>query len=164
MATTYVKIQTITLGSAGTVTFNSIPQTYKHLIVVGSANSTATDAFNMSINEYTNFYYFESMYMENTSAPMQYGPDTTSGQAIGGMSIQAGQWGGFEIIIPDYTNTNFFPTYLCRGGGLRSDSTNNANGWGGGSLRQPGPVTSIQFKMFSQQLNTNSKFTLYGLS
>ena len=164
MASTYIKIQTITLTSAGTITFSSIPQIYKHLIVVGSANSTDNDTVNMSINGYTNFYYYESMYLENTSAPFQYGPDSTSGNAVGGMNIRAGAWGGFEFIFPDYTNTNFFPTYLYRGGGFLSSSTSNASGWGGGSLRQPGPVTSIQFKMYSQQFDTGSKFTLYGLS
>jgi hypothetical protein len=165
MASTYVRIQTITLTSAGSVTFSSIPQTYKHLIVVGTANSTGSGGFNMSINGYTDYYYYETMFLEGTSAPFQYGSTTTGGTAIGGMSISSsGAWAGIEIIIPDYTNTNFFPTYLYRGGGVRYDATSgNQNAWGGGSLRQPGPVTSVELKMASNQLNTDTKFTLYGL-
>jgi hypothetical protein len=167
MAATYIKIQTITLASAGSITFSNIPQTYKHLVVVGTANSTGAGGFNMSINQYTNFYQYDTMFLEATSAPFQYGVDSTGGTAIGGMSISSTgpAWAGIEIIIPDYTNTNFFPTYLYRGGGIRHDSTSgHQNAWGGGSLRQPGPVTSVGLYMSSNQLNTDTKFTLYGLS
>jgi hypothetical protein len=106
MATTFVKIQTVTVGTAvATIDFTSIPQTYTDLKLVVSARSTT------SIN------YLEIRFngaSTNLSGKYLQGDGTNVGSSpfqpflyISPSTATASVFSNGEIYIPNYTSANY---------------------------------------------------------
>lgn len=111
MATTFVKIQTVTVGSGGaaTINFTSIPQTYTDLKLVYSARIARTGqnaddvllSFNTLTTTFTNTYvYGNGASAVSGTTPVRYGgilPATTATASV---------FGNSEVYIPNYTSAN----------------------------------------------------------
>ena len=108
MATTFVKISTVTVGSGGaaTIDFTSIPQTYTDLkLVLSLRNSVNTIDGIMEFNGSTT----------NTSSRVLYGDgssvssftDTKNYFSIVRSTYTASIFGNAEIYIPNYTSANY---------------------------------------------------------
>ncbi len=166
MATTFVKIQTVTLGSAtATISFTSIPQTYTDLKIVFSGRSERTasayDSLVAKFNSTATTYVSRRLYGENQSA----GADgvTTQLGAFSSNSTTAGIFGSIEVYIPNYTSSNEK---------IRSSSSvaenNDANAYGTQLVTSKwngtGAITEIELSGISgSNFMTHTTATLYGI-
>ena len=170
MPSTYEPIATTTLGSAGTVTFSSIPQTYTDLVIIcngynaTSDGSSPTIQFNADTGGGTTNYSDTYVSGNGTSATCsrhgnytyviignQVGWDTTSTDRA--TSI---------VNIFNYSNTTTYKTCLIR--------TNLASGTypgteAGASLwRSTAAISTINLQTSNfNNFATGSTFTLYGI-
>ena len=117
MATTFVKISTVTIGSGGasSIDFNSIPQTYTDLqIVISARGATGGGNISLRFNGSTSSYSSRRLYGDGSAAYS----DSASGTSAGsGSAILAGVFsdsgttanvfGSQQIYIPNYTSANY---------------------------------------------------------
>jgi hypothetical protein len=167
----YESIATVTVGSGGTstISFSSIPSTFKHLQLRASCkvNGTAGDfpdllmRFN-SDSTYTNYF---SHQIGGDGSSAYANTSNSSPTATGGLvgDINGAQFTGKVIDILDYTNTN------------KNTTTRTLSGWdsnGSGQSRfasnlwiNTSAVTSIDLVVRSSPttISEYSKFALYGI-
>jgi hypothetical protein len=167
----YESIATVTVGSGGssTISFTSIPSTYKHLQIRAISRSdrasTAGDGMIVRFNSDTGSNYAYH-YLDGNGSSATAGSDSNVTSMIIPRSGSANQTSGiFGVTVLDaldYTNTNKFKTIRTLGG-------NDANGSGvvalfSGLWRNTNAITSITI---DQQNGTNfvqhSHFALYGI-
>jgi hypothetical protein len=167
----YESISTTTVGAGGsaTVSFTSIPSTYKHLQIrilsrtdrASSAGDGGLLTFNSDTG--TNYAYH---YIQGDGASATAGGTASNNSIIFPRSASATQTSGIFgvgiIDILDYTNTNKYKTVRTLGG-------NDANGSGivaifSGLWMNTAAITSITL---DQQNGPNwvqySSFALYGI-
>jgi hypothetical protein len=111
MATTFVKIQTVTVGSGGaaTIDFTSIPQTYtdlKLLVSVRTNRSAVVDALEIKFNNLTTNRSYREIYGSGSAAASSSGA-ALSGGYIPSATATASIFSNTEIYIPNYTSSNF---------------------------------------------------------
>lgn len=167
--TSYDSIATITLGSdQSSVTFNSIPSTYKHLQIRGITQNneyyTASQSYKLQFNSDTNTNYSYHGFYGNSAGTgiMQ----TASYSAIGfydspRIGNGANYYGPFILDILDYADTNKYKTTrtLC-------GFDVNGSGYIGlysGNWRSTSVITSITLSQFGYSYSANSTFALYGI-
>ena len=149
---TYIPLQTITLSSsASTVTFGSIPNTYRDLVVIinGTDTGTNTQGVYMRMNGDTANY--TSVYMLNTSsatATKAYINTTNPGQR------------SYSIVqIADYSATDKQKTYLARGGSNSDFVWASAGRWASTSA-----VTTIAFLNDLGNFASGTTMSLFGIA
>jgi len=169
--TSFDSIQTVTVGSGGqsSVTFSSIPSTYKHLQIraISRYNGSGTNEGGalVTLNSDTAANYnYHLLYgtgsatgaQGNASTNYMWGPDAPFG------GVTASVFGAGVIDILDYTDTNKFTT-------IRALTGYDANGSGlmalaSGAWRNTAAVNSITFTVpSSQSFVQYSTFALYGV-
>ena len=161
----YESIQTVTVGSGGqaTVSFTSIPATYKHLQIRYLAADSRTGT------PYSYGYLtFNSDSGANYSEHALYGDGSTIGSGAGVSNTKipniigdATHFGAGVIDILDYANTNKYKT-------LRSLSGSDENGSGimnvgSGSWRNTAAITTITITPLTANIRQYSSFALYGI-
>lgn len=173
----YESIQTVTLtGNQSTVTFSSIPSTYKHLQVRAIGRTTRTN------------YSVEQVYMRfNSDTGNNYsthvlGGDGGSAYAYTGSFpnswVYTGQiatdiagtnaFGGFVTDILDYTNTNKYKTTRAvsavEPNASYSGTVYGAVNLASGLWMSTSAITSITFSTeVSGNFKQYSQFALYGI-
>lgn len=163
----YDAIGVFNVGSeVPTVTFSSIPGTYKHLQVRGIANNGETSGYNnqlLRFNGDTGSNYAVHYVAGNGSSASASG--SSSGTRINDIfripPTSTGHFGGFVIDVLDYANTNKFKTVRSLNGG---DS--NGSGWVGlhsGLWMSTAAITSMTFISSSGNFGQYSSFALYGI-
>ena len=111
MATTFVKIQTVTVGTAtSTIDLTSIPQTYTDLKLVMSLRSTratyADDDFFININGLTTNQ--TTKYLQGNGSSVGSFSNTRFGALIpANGAATASVFGNAEMYIPNYTSANY---------------------------------------------------------
>ena len=155
-------------SAASSITFSNIPNTYKHLQVRFIARSTRSAA---SSNIYLGFNtdtttgnYYGHMLEGNgsaASAAAKIGTSTSFMSAISAASNTSGMFSGGVIDILDYANTSKYKT-------SRGSSGYDANGSGlvylaSGLWMNTAAITSIQITDALGNIDTNSRFSLYGI-
>ena len=163
-ANSYESISTVTVGAGGssTITFSSIPSTYKHL-QLRSINLTGTslNTINMTFNGSSSSYSQHVLYGDGSSAAAASVTSTTN--AVIGLNGTSTAPSAIIVDILDYTSTDKNKT-------VRSLSGFDANGSGYVQLRSslwyatPAAINSISITIaggfnFSQY----SSFALYGI-
>jgi hypothetical protein len=111
VATTFVKIQTVTVGSGGSKTmgFTSIPQTFTDLKVVISGRGTRAandDDVLVSFNSSTSNFTGRFLYGNGAGAFSA----STGARFVGSIpstSSTASIFGNTEFYIPNYTSSNY---------------------------------------------------------
>ena len=171
LATSYESIATTTVGVGGssTITFSSIPATFKHLQVrlIGRTNRSDQngDFFQTTLNSDTGANYsWHFMRGNGTGLTTNAGASNTMMETnrIPGSLITASVFGGIVIDILDYTDTNKYTT-------LRSIGGFDGNGSGeifvnSGLWQNTAAVTSITFtNSGSRTIQQYSHFALYGI-
>lgn len=160
-------------GSSNTITFSSIPSTYKHLQIRYSARAvaggTGGDNLYMRYNGVTSSTYASHELMAGGSAVNAGG---VSGQirlnAIGGTyanfptgSDLTGSYGVGILNIYDYNSTTKTKTHRGQGG-----YDNNGNGAlaavGTGFLNSTSAISSVTV-FTNNNFTTDTKFALYGI-
>jgi len=110
----YESISTVTVGVGGSssITFSSIPSTYKHLQIRGIARTTeavAANILNYRLNGDTGTNYAAHLLYGDGSAAGAFANTSLSyiyGAGIPGSSANASIFDAVVIDILDYTNTN----------------------------------------------------------
>ena len=124
-ANSYESIATVTVGAGGSssISFTSIPSTYKHLQIrgIGRSNRAATRdqiAIRFNSDSGANYSMHELSGDGASAAAVGYANETSMGYGpiIGAASATSGIFGGGVIDILDYTNTNKNTTMRSLGG------------------------------------------------
>jgi len=175
-AGSYDSIATTTISTAGTVTFNSIPQTYKHLqLRIMARGTTAAASYNQitirvgngSADSGSNYYPYHTVYGNGTTAIADYwgGMGTYLYTATVPTVLTTTQGFGVSVIdILDYTSTNKHKTVKTLYGW---DA--NGTGWAGlvSGLWMPTTKVAIDTMVLSVNATdnflTNSVIALYGI-
>ena len=162
----FESIATITAAGSSSVTFSSIPSTYKHLQIRGMANNGETSSWNnqgMQINGITSAVYsFHVLYGDGASVGAIPGYSNT--KINDAFRIPPASTGVFGVVIMDfldYTNTNKYKTIRTLDGG-----DGNGNGWislASGLYQQTTAISSITLISSSGNFGTGSQFALYGI-
>lgn len=164
----YESIATFALTSnTATVTFSSIPQTYKHLQIriYGKSQGTTnpTDSLQLSFNGSSTSGDYASHYVKGNGSAASAGARTTWGDGLVDMIGRNGNWGSCVVDVLDYTSTNKNLTVRGIGGA-------DANGSGVVSLASVlwhpstlAAVTSITLDPNGNTWSSGSKIALYGV-
>lgn len=166
----YESIATVTVGAGGSssISFSSIPSTYKHLQVRGIARTSRAstqDALGMQFNSDTGSNYSRhQLNGDGTSATADAGTSTTSMQInrFTASSATANNFGVLVADILDYSNTNKYKTVRTLGGYDDNGSgfiTLNSGLWMSTSAVSTITLISINAANFAQY----SSFALYGI-
>ena len=172
--TSYESIQTVTVGSGGSssISFSSIPATYKHLQIRYLARSTVANVadgyVSIRFNGDTtngNYYFYHFLDGNGASAAAAAGGTNTIiyGGICAGNNATASVFGGGVIDILDYSSTNKYK--VTRGlGGI----DNNGSGvvrLASGNWFNTAAVTSITLgaNAFANSFTEYSSFALYGI-
>ena len=170
--TSYESIATVTLGaSQTTISFTSIPSTFKHLQIRGigrTTNAAADGQVKLQMNSDTGSSYTFHQLIGNGSTAFAdgYGTGVISGVTpvlrMAGATATSGIFGVTVIDILDYANTNKYKT-------VRTLTGVDRNGAGdvqltSGSWASTSAITSLQFTLqaggdFAQY----TQLALYGI-
>jgi len=172
----YDSIATVTVGSGGssTITFSSIPSTYKHLQIrlIGRTSRSAanSDQINIRFNSDSGANYSTNHYLEGNGSAAGAGTAGTSGTQMvvyrltaDGAPSLANAFGAYIVDILDYSDTNKYKT-------LRSLGAQDQNTIGGALFyvsalwMSTSAVNSITITPNVGPLfNEYSQFALYGI-
>ena len=162
----YESISTVTVGAGGqsTITFSSIPSTYKHLQVRGWL-TTNTDGGSpiARFNSDSGSNYAAHWLTGNGSAAASSNSTSTNSMYFCGTAAGTSTTYPmpFVLDILDYANTNKNKT-------IRSLSGRDSNGSGevglySGVWLNTSAVTTIELQAVSRTINQYSSFALYGI-
>jgi hypothetical protein len=162
MATTYEKIATTTLGSAGQITFTSIPATYTDLRIVlvsKSVNNGANVQFRFNSDTGTN-YSFSYIRGNGTSANSYRESDTPYGYFSDDSSSTNPNMGALDIF--SYAGS----TYKTALGTFSNDQNGSGNVYATVNLwRSTSAITSVSLSPsnFGNNFQSGTTATLYGI-
>jgi hypothetical protein len=156
---TYKPLATVTLGSsAASVTFSSIPATYRDLVLVVAGTTTGSAGLRMRLNNDsgTNYSYV------NMYGVASAGSETASSQNIlfpGVVTLSSGQRFTYTAQVMDYYATDKHKTVLYRANENNAAAVSaNASRWASTSA-----VTSIQLSLSANSYDTGTTVNLYGI-
>jgi hypothetical protein len=161
----YESIATITPSGTNTITFSSIPGTYKSLQIRGLCTDAGNNSVVMQFNSDTGINYSRHALSGNGATAGASGSGGTVNILIGGyragFSSSASYLGGIIVDIHDYASTTKYKT-------TRSFNGYDANGSGtvelnSGLWQSTSAVTSITISMPSN-FSSGSTFALYGIN
>lgn len=176
-ATSYESIQTQTLtGTQSTISFTSIPSTYKHLQIRGISRSdhavTYQDVLMAQYNSDAtagNYYAYHILTGDSSAAASYAGASTTTaggmaGRVAGGSGI-ANSFAMVVIDILDYTNTNKYKVSRALTGNQgQSTATDNDVTMFSHLWKNTAAITRIDLKVNGGYNFVNlSSFALYGI-
>jgi hypothetical protein len=150
-------------GGSSVITFNDIPQTYKHLQVrtMCLTSASATDV-KLQFNSDTGSNYTQHLLWGNGSAASAGSYTSTTYIPAGVTSITTANPAAGVVDILDYTNTNKYKT-------VRTLSGSDTNGVGGFIFFESGvwmnttAITSLILAPYSGTFNQYSRISLYGI-
>jgi len=169
MANTFVKIETVTVGSGGaaSIAFSSIPQTYTDLKLVFSLRSNRTGAINDFVKIAVNgsFTSYTATWVGGTGSGVSAYTQSSAANIVGdcpAADATASIFSNNEIYMPNYTTANYKS--------LSADSVSEHDNTGGiqdllaGLRANSDAITSLSFTpgvgtLFLQY----SSATLYGI-
>jgi len=171
VTSSYDSIATVNVGSGGasSVSFTSIPSTYKHLQIrlIGksdrSTNALSSIGLQFNSDGTGTNYDIHEMYGTGSAAASAYGANSNAYDRISGNTGATNIFGAMIFDILDYTNTNKYKTVRMLGGV-------DFNGSGevdfmSGLWLNTSAITRIDFlpSYQSTQFQQYSSFALYGI-
>lgn len=171
----YESIATVSVGSGGssTITFSSIPSTYKHLQIrwIGRITAATTDenlqiqVGNTTIDTSSN-YSQHILYGTGAGGGGAFGNASITGSNLGrltGASTTAGIFAVGVIDILDYANTSKYKTF--RGLSGHDQNGSGIDWFASGAWYNTGAINTIQFNQLygSGVFAQYSQFALYGI-
>lgn len=161
MTVMYTPLAEITLGSTDTdVIFANIPNTFRDLLIVGSARSGTgtTSGVRLQVNsDASNIYSVVAMGGEGTtiySAVETY----TAAQPLYWDTIHPTDPNAMIFQFLDYAVTDKHKTFLYRGGRAGYFTVASANRWGSTAA-----ISSINVYSYNGSFASGSTFVLYGV-
>ena len=164
MASAMTALATITLGSsAATVTFGSIPATYRDLRIIVNGGATASsDQMRIRINgDSTASYWWVNMRGTGSAAQSSAvgAAQTSSILDLFGNGLGTTLNGQYIVDLLDYSATDKHKSFLCRADDATQGSHAIAGRWTSTSA-----ITSIQLYDSGTTFLAGSVFSLYGIS
>jgi hypothetical protein len=163
---TYIALANLTLsGTDATVTFSSIPATYRDLVVVISTRSdtnAAADNMGLYFNSDTGNNY-STLRMLGTGSTTVSGTAPTSAR-IAQLTVPAAnlstQFGVATVHIMDYSATDKHKTVL-----VRSNTAGDQVHAAAGRWASTNAITSVSIDLYATSANfvSGSTFALYGI-
>lgn len=168
--TSYESIQTSNVGSGGSssITFSSIPSTYKHLQIRAISRDSGAGVYNTYKVTYNgdtaSNYSFHAMYGQNINSVDQFGNANQTGMIVYATpgAIASGIFGAQIIDILDYADTNKYKTQRSLGG-VSENNDNNLMTFMSGSWRSTSAISSITITANGATFQQYSQFALYGI-
>lgn len=175
--TSFDSIATVTVGAGGSssITFSSIPSTYKHLQIRGIGRTdngtTGGSSMNLTFNSdtATNYsrHFIEAYSIGSTVTPDVFGGTNSNYITVSTIStggVPSSIFGAAIIDIFEYANTSIYKTVRGIGG---YDNNGNSSGYAynqfsSGNWRSNSAVTSITLSGNGNFIQ-NSSFALYGI-
>jgi len=154
---TYTPLATVTLGaSASSVTFSSIPATYRDLILVISATGTdSAERLRFNGDTGTNYSYVRMLGNGSTTASA-----SLSGEDyIRSISFSLETLYNVIIQIMDYSATDKHKTTLGRGNNASTNTIATAGRWANTDA-----INSINYSLSSGSFASGSTFSIYGIA
>jgi hypothetical protein len=159
-------------GSSGTITFSSIPSTYKHLqlriYAIGTAGAggypTQLSYFRLNSDSGGN-YRTLTTYANATTQVLGNGSNTNNADFLYLPGASSGIPSPAIIDIFDYSDTNKLTSLRNISGGWNSSSTGGvfATGMLWNSTATVNTITLVGDPTYNGNWTTNSKFALYGI-
>lgn len=165
----YESISTVTVGSGGqsTISFTSIPATYKHLQIRGIARGNDGAfygrpllQFNSDTGSNYSWHYVETFNSSVSSAAGTSQTFISEYYAASGAGATASVFGVMILDILDYADTNKYKTTRSLAG-LDSNTVGGALQLASGSWRNTAAISTITFSGTTFQ--QYSSFALYGI-
>jgi hypothetical protein len=152
---TYFPLANITLGSSSSsVTFSSIPATYRDLVVVVNHTKSALTTFTIRFNGDNTSGNYTSVYMVGDGSSAVSGTETGFTFAFSNTPIST------QLVnVMDYSATDKHKTVLLR----HSDSSRQAAAYAG-RWANTAAITSVVFAPSSGTFDSGSTFALYGIA
>lgn len=175
----FESLQTVTVGAGGsaTISFSSIPSTYKHLQIRGIAQDNRATynqsslglRFNSDSGNNYSYHFLQASWGAGATGVDSMGSGSQNQiYSIGSItsSVSTNHFGGFVIDILDYADTNKYKTAR----GLSGCEASPATGYrpiprlGSGTWYSSTAINAITiYSEFGTQFNQYSKFALYGV-
>jgi hypothetical protein len=160
----YESIATVTVGTAtNTITFSSIPSTFKHLQIRAHAQVSTSGLARIRFNGDAGANYFGHDLVGNGAAVNSYAYPNINQIYIwpSGNSVSP-YWSPAIVDIHDYQNTNKNKTarVLC---GYDSNSAIGFIELVSGAWNNTAAVSSIEITTNTGNFTTNTQFALYGI-
>jgi hypothetical protein len=152
-------------GSSDTISFSSIPSTYKHLQIRGVSNDASGSAsLQMRLNSVTtSAYRWHRMYGQSGSVTSQNsGVATDSINITGPSSPTSNIYGALIVDILDYANTSKNKTVRSLSGNYNTGTT-PIIALGSGLWMDTAAISAISFTTFGGGFATPTRFSLYGI-
>ena len=154
---TYVALQTITLGaSASSVTFSSIPATYRDLVCVVAGQATGNSSIIAVINSDTTGHYSYVRMEGDGSSTNSASSSVLAFAVVGRISGSVESTNVFTVM--DYSATDKHKTILGRGDAPNDRTRAVAARWPSTSA-----VTSLEVKPDGQSFDSGATISLYGI-
>jgi hypothetical protein len=158
---TYIPLATTTLGSAASsITFGSIPQGYRDLIVIfnGTASSGSDFRFQFNGDTGSNYAFILAGGASNNTTPSASGSSQTSIPISYTAPLTTTRHVAIAQIM-DYSATDKHKTLLARSNNEGSGVSMGAGRWGSNNA-----ITSIRMFPDGNQFSIGSTFSLYGIA
>jgi len=158
MATpTYIAIASITLGSsASSITFSSIPQDYRDLVLVLDGSTTVTTNVDITINADTASNY-SFVTMEGDGSSPNSNSNSDNNRLTVGTSFDTEQ-GTIILQFMDYSATDKHKTFLERFSNVNHGAMAAAFRYANISA-----ITSVEIFTSGGSFNTGTTLALYGI-
>jgi hypothetical protein len=167
-ATSYESIATFSgSGTPTSITFSSIPSTYKHLqirMIARDSRAVTLEGYLIQFNSDTAANYSDHLlYGDGASAASISNVSSTymSPYAIASANASANVYGVSIIDILDYANTNKYKTIRALSG--IDNNGSGAIGFSSGNWRSTSAITSVTVGAQVGNWQANSSFALYGI-
>jgi hypothetical protein len=162
----YESIATVSGSGTNSLTFTSIPSTYKHLQIRGlGICSSATQNFRTQFNADTGTNYIAHVLSGNGSTVTATGTAASSAfTVIGGLNagVVTTYPNVFILDIIDYASTTKYKT-IKSFFGADNNSTGGSVDLASGLWMSTTAISEIKIYMSTGNLNTNTTFALYGI-
>jgi hypothetical protein len=166
-----IATQSVSGSSVASLTFSSIPSTFKHLqirgIVACTVTGTEVNGLTVSCNgDTTNTNYYRHNLWGTGSTASAFGSNTYAGLVTNGFAPKTGNtnmFGGVVCDILDYKDTNKYKTMRALAG-VDVNSANGQIGLSSGVWMNTAAITSITLNItFAGDIAVGSTFALYGI-
>jgi hypothetical protein len=154
---TYTPLATVTLGTAAaSVTFSSIPATYRDLVLVLNCRVVSGDRFPRGIINADTGSNYARVAMQSDGLGAFSNTGTDAFLTLGNANTTFGYTSLTHFM--DYSATDKHKTVICRSGvpGLQIRAI--ANRWANTAA-----ITSIRVQLDGSSYDTGSTFSLYGI-
>jgi hypothetical protein len=173
----WIEIEDQVLSSpAASITFSSITDRYRHLMLVGMVRSTRASTVDVLLARLNgdsggnyDWIWTHARHETTTSQPVFAsggGAGATAAQVlyVCADSTPANIYSPFRVLFPDYRNTSIYKSYEANGGmEISAGAEGVYKTLGSGTWKSTSAVTQIELSMLIENFDAQSRVTLYGL-